>query len=286
MKGRFTLAIPLTAFFTLICICLIAQDNQLFTKDIGIAPYTFRRSFPHGVAATLDTIQDMGFTMIEGGGGEMVAREYKKLCDARGLSIPSTGGDYNQLLKDPGPTIERAKIYGSKYVVVFWIPHDNNELTLENAKKAAEDFNSIGKKLNEHGLTLAYHTHGYEFQSYNGGTLMDYLIKNTDPEYVAYEMDIFWVQFGGGDPVALLKKYPERWKLMHVKDMKPGIKKDLTGLTDPEHDVALGTGQIDIEEVIRTALDVGVEYFFIEDESSRIQQQLPQSIAYLRSLEK
>lgn len=58
------------------------------------------------------------------------------------------------------------------------------------------------------------------------------MMEQTDPEYVSYEMDIFWIQFGGGNPVELLDKYGDRWKLMHIKDMKKGIKKDLTGLTD------------------------------------------------------
>jgi sugar phosphate isomerase/epimerase len=187
------------------------KDDRLYTRDIGIAPYTFRNSFPHGVAATLDTIQDLGFTLIEGGGGEMDPQAYKDLCDARGLKIPSTGADYNALLENPEPIIERAKIYGAEYVVCFWIPHDGDSFTLENAQKAAADFNIMGKKLQEHGLTLAYHPHGYEFHSYGQGTLLDYLMENTDPELVAYEMDVFWIQFGGGDPVALLKKYPDRW---------------------------------------------------------------------------
>ncbi len=97
--------------------------------------------------------------------------------------------------------------------------------------------------------------HGYEFQPYENGTLLDYIIKNTNPEYVSFEMDIFWMHFGGGDPVALLKKYGNRWKLMHLKDMRKGIQKDLTGLTSPENDVPLGTGEIDIPGILKEAKD-------------------------------
>ncbi|MEJ2005174.1 MAG: sugar phosphate isomerase/epimerase [Cyclobacteriaceae bacterium] len=286
MKTWFFRTFSASTLFLLISLSLTAQENRLFTHEIGIAPYIFRNSFPHGVAATLDTIQEMGFTMIEGGGADMDPGEYKKLCDARGFSIPSTGGDYNALLENPAPTIERAKIYGAKYVMVAWIPHEVGNFNIDNAKKAVADFNEIGKTLSEHGLKLAYHAHGYELQPYQNGTLLDYIIRNTDPDRVKFEMDIFWIAFGGGDPVALLDKYPDRWKLMHLKDMKPGINKDHTGLTDPEFDMALGAGQLDIEAIIRKANEIGVEYFFIEDESSRILRQLPESIAYLRSLEK
>ncbi len=271
-------------FLIITCHVVLAQNDNLFNADIGVAPYTFRNSFPHGVAATLDTIKNLGFTIIEGGGGDMDPNTYKKLCDERGLLIPSMGSDYNELLQNPDPVIERAKIYGSEYVVCFWIPHENGKFTINDATQAAKDFNEIGRNLKQHGLTLAYHPHGYEFQAYEDGTLLDYLMEHTDPSFVAFEMDVFWIQFGGGDPVALLKKYPDRWKLMHLKDMKEGIEKNLTGGTDHEYNVVLGTGQIDMEGVIRTAMDVGVKYFFIEDESSRINTQLPQSIAYLKSL--
>jgi sugar phosphate isomerase/epimerase len=264
--------------------CSNTEENKFFHHDLGLAPFTFRHSFPHGVAATLDTIRDLGFTIIEGGGGDMDPKEYKALCEERGISIPSTGADYNTLLENPEPVIERAKIYDAEYVVCFWIPHDGDSFTLEDARQAAKDFNTIGKKLKENGLTFAYHPHGYEFQRHEEGTLLDYLMENTDPELVAYEMDVFWIQFGGGDPVALLKKYPDRWKLMHLKDMKDGIEKNLSGGTDHEYSVTLGTGQIAMDEVIRTAMEIGVEYYFIEDESSRIAKQLPESIIYLREL--
>jgi len=259
-------------------------EEPLFTEPIGIAPFTFRHSFPNGVAETLDTIQNMGFTEIEGGGGDMDAHEYKKLCDKRGLSIPSMGAGYEQLINNTQQVIDRATVYGAKYIMCAWIPHETGHFNKQDMDKAIADFNQVGKKLNEHGLTLSYHTHGYEFIAHEEGTLFDYMMQNTDPEYVSYEMDIFWVHFGGGDPVALLEKYPDRWKMLHIKDMKKGIQKDMTGLTDHEHDVTLGTGQVDVEGVMRMAKKIGIEHYFIEDESSRIISQIPESITYLRSL--
>jgi sugar phosphate isomerase/epimerase len=99
-------------------------------------------------------------------------------------------------------------------------------------------------------------------------------------------MDILWTHFGGGDPVALLKKYGNRFKLLHVKDLKKGTPKDLTGGTSQENDVTLGTGEVDVAGVIREANKIGIKHFFIEDESSRVTKQVPQSIAYLKSLKK
>jgi sugar phosphate isomerase/epimerase len=262
-----------------------AQNGKpLFTAPLGVQAYTFRKSFPNSVPQTLDTIKMMGFTEIEGGGGRVSPQEFKKLCEERGIKIPSTGAGYEQLVKSPDSVAMTAKVLGATYVMCSWIPHKKGEFNLEDAKKAVADFNRAGKVLKEQGITLCYHTHGYEFQPYEDGTLMDYIIKNTNPADVSFEMDILWVQFGGGDPAALLKKYGNRWKLMHLKDLRKGTKKDLTGGTSQENDVPLGTGELDIPGILKEAKKVGIKHYFIEDESSNVIGQVPQSIKYLRGL--
>jgi len=214
----------------------------------------------------------------------MAPEEFKKLCDARGISIPSSGAGFEQLQKSPDSVAMRAKAYGSQYVMCAWVPHQKGAFNINDAKKAVEVFNSAGKVLKEHGLTLCYHAHGYEFQPYNNGTLLDYIIENTNPEYVSFEMDIMWIHFGGGDPAGLLKKYGNRWKLMHLKDLRKGTAKDLTGGTAEENDVPLGTGELNIPEILKAAKKAGVQHYFIEDESPNVMQQIPQSIKYLKSL--
>ena len=263
---------------------LAQNSNPLYTAPLGVQAYTFRKSFPINAAATLDTIKMMGFKEMEGGGGRMPPGEFRKLCDSRGISIPSMGVSYEFMNKYPDSVAYLAKILGSAYVMCAWIPHKNGVLTIEDAAKAVLDFNRIGKFLKENGITFCYHAHGYEFQLYENGTLLDYIFKNTNPEYVSFEMDIFWIQFGGGDPVGLMKKYGSRWKLMHLKDMRKGTNKDLTGLTGPENDVPLGTGEIDIPAILKEANKIGIKHYFIEDESNYVNLQVPQSIIYLQSL--
>jgi sugar phosphate isomerase/epimerase len=282
MKTRFVLVASLA--ITLLFNETVSAQKPLYTAPLGVQTYTFRRSIGNDPAKVLDTIKMLGFTEVEGGGGRTSPEDFKKLCDERGITIPSTGADYGQLVSAPDSVVMRAKALGAKYVMCAWIPHENGVLTLENAKKAVGDFNKAGKFLKDNGLILCYHAHGYEFQPYEDGTLLDYIVKNTNPEYVSFEMDIFWIQFGGGDPVALLRKYGDRWKLMHLKDMRKGIKKDLTGGTSTENDVAFGTGQVDIPAILKEAKKVGIKHYFIEDESSNITEQLPISIAYLKSL--
>lgn len=263
---------------------LAQKGKPLYTASLGVEAYTFRKSFPIDAAKTLDTIKMMGFTEIEGGGGRMPPEEFKKLCDERGISIPATGAGYEELVKSPDSVVYRAKALGAKYVMCAWIPHKEGTLTFDDAKKAAGDFNKAGKFLKDNGLVFCYHAHGYEFQPYEKGTLLDYIFKNTNPEYVSFEMDIFWMQFGGGDPVALLKKYGNRWKLMHLKDMRKGTLKDFSGGTSVDNDVALGTGEINIPAILKEAKKIGIAHYFIEDESNYVNEHVPQSISYLKSL--
>ena len=256
----------------------------LYTAPLGVESYTFRKSFPLDVAKTLDTIQQMGFTEIEGSSNGVPPAEFRKLCDQRGISIPSIGASYEQITGATDSVIQAARVLGATYVMCAWIPHSGGVLSFENASRAVRDFNRVGKIMREYGITFCYHPHGYEFQPYQQGTLLDYLIENTQPEYVSFEMDIMWIHFGGGDPVALLQQYGSRWKLMHLKDLRKGAPKNLTGLTGPENDVPLGQGELDIPAILKQAARTGIRHYFLEDESNQVNRQVPQSILYLKSL--
>ena len=264
---------------------MVKTGDPVFVAPIAVQTYSFRNYFPKDVPGTLDQIQAMGITHIEGGAGRIDPADYRKMCEDRGISIPSTGAQFKELVDNPMKVAETAKALGSKYVMCAWVPHENSgNFSKEDADRAIRVFNDAGKVLKENGIIFCYHAHGYEFQPYGDGTLMDYIIQETNPKYVSFEMDVFWVHFGGADPIKLLKKYGDRWKLMHLKDMKQGIKKDLTGGTNVEYNVPLGTGQIDIEGILKEGRKVGIAYYFIEDESSAVLKQVPQSIAYLKSL--
>jgi sugar phosphate isomerase/epimerase len=109
-------------------------------------------------------------------------------------------------------------------------------------------------------------------------------VKETDPRYVSLELDILWAFFPGQDPADMLSKYGSRYKALHLKDLRIGVTGNLSGGTSKENDVILGTGQINIPAVLKAARKAGVEHYYIEDESSKSLEQVPQSIAYLKSL--
>jgi sugar phosphate isomerase/epimerase len=262
-----------------------AQSGKpLFTHAIGVQAYTYRNSFPTGVVPVLDSIKSLGITEMEGPNPKNISpEEFKKLLDERHITMPSIGVDYGLITKDPESVVRQANFWGAHYVMVAWIPHGKT-FTIDDAKKAVDDFNRVGKILKENGITFCYHDHGYEFGPYGSGTLFDYIAQNTDPNYVSFEMDIMWTFHGGADPAQLLYKYKSRWKLVHLKDIRQGIANDLTGGTDTHNDVAVGTGQINYPEALKAANAVGIKHYFIEDESPDHATQIPVTIAYLRSL--
>ena len=105
-----------------------------------------------------------------------------------------------------------------------------------------------------------------------------------DTRYVYFEMDVFWIKQAGQDPLALLKKHSSRWILLHLKDRKKGTPNSLNGHAPDETNVVLGKGDVGIAEIMKEAKAIGIKHYFIEDESPLAEEQIPKSLAYLKSL--
>jgi sugar phosphate isomerase/epimerase len=258
--------------------------GKLVESTPGMVSYTFRNEFAKDVPQTLDNIKALGVTNIEFSNlfGK-TAVELRALLDSRGIICTSYGVSYDALTTSLEVVIKDAKTLGAEFVRVAWVPH-TSPMDLALAQKTVDDFNKFGKGLKENGLIFCYHNHGYEFAPYKDGTYFDFIIQNTNPEYVSFEMDILWVFHGGGDPAKLLEKYPKRFRLMHVKDLKKGVVGDLTGRTDTENDVTLGTGQLDLPAILKAAKNTSLKYYYIEDENSNASQQVPLSLEYLKKI--
>ncbi|MEB2784144.1 sugar phosphate isomerase/epimerase family protein [Algoriphagus persicinus] len=274
--------------FLLISFNVLAQTQDLLFPEIpGMVSYTYRNSLSKDLPATLDTLQAMGITDMEFSSlfGH-TATAIRKELDKRGMHCSSFGVGYKDLMEKTSTVAENAKTLGATYVRVAWVPHQGG-FSLEDAQQTIADFNAAGKVLKEdYDLTFCYHNHGYEFVPHGDGTLFDLIMKETNPEYVSFEMDILWTFFPGADPVALLTKYGDRFKLMHMKDLKKGVVGNMSGGTPTENDVTLGTGQLNLPAIIKAAKKAGVKHYYLEDESPIYYQQVPQSIAYLHSLKK
>ena len=261
------------------------QFGKTLKETPGMVSYTYRKSFANDVGLTLDTIKRLGVTNMEFSNlFGRTAEEIRKMLDDRGMKCTSFGVNYKDLVENTTEVARNAKALGATYVRVAWIPHEG-PFTIDIAKKAVEDFNKVGMLLKEQfGIEFCYHNHGYEFQPYEKGTYYDYIMTHTDPEFVSFELDILWAFHPGADVAALLKKYGPRYKLMHVKDLRKGVKGDFTGSTSQENDVAVGTGQLNIPEIMKAAKKSAIANYYIEDESSSVNVQVPKTLAYLKKL--
>lgn len=217
-------------------------------------------------------------------------KEVKMLLDDHGLTSPSAHTDLDSLIKKMGALGQAAYTLGHKYVVLPAIP-DEYRKTLDDYKKMAETFNKIGAEAIKNGIQFAYHNHGYGIKPKDGVIPLEIIINNTDPGLVFLEMDIFWTTAGGADPVELLSKYPNRYKMLHIKDMKHRATFSGDG-GDASQWVALwpemtsaGDGVLDLKSLFKKAKKSGIEHFIVEqDLVEEPNIALKKSIDYLKKL--
>jgi sugar phosphate isomerase/epimerase len=262
-----------------------AEGPSAFGIPVGLQLYSLRQYLSKDVPGTLAKIRAMGFTELEDHDTyKMSVEDFGAAVTKAGLKIVSEHHGYDQWRDDTAGVLKQATALGARYVGCPWIPHGDS-FERKDCLRAAADFNKWGKATKDAGLRFFYHIHGYEFVASPDGTLLDTLLKETDPDLVAVEADVFWVKRGGGDPVGLFAAYPGRIPLTHIKDMVKGLAtNEPTGKAPDDSDVALGTGQIDFVELLKAAKKGGVERHFIEDESSKALTQIPESLRYLASL--
>ena len=257
--------------------------------SIGLQLYSLRLQAMRDMRAALDQARELGFSEIEvAGTGSLAAGDFAQELADRGLTAIGGHTRYVQLLKGIEGAIDEARRIGAKFVLTSLPKPVIAEIKDEAAVRAiANQFNAWGRACRDAGLSFAYHTHGGEFHrvSPGGETILDTLMRETDPALVCLQMDVYWVYLAGQDPVRLLQQYPGRWRLMHLKDLRLGVTTGLGAASAPATDnVALGDGQIEWKGLMQAAREAGVQYYFIEDESARPLENIPRSLLYLNAL--
>jgi len=259
--------------------------GRSFKGPVGLQLYSLRAQFMRDVPGSIARVASYGIKEVELAGTYNFKPEaFRDMLLTAGLQPVSQHTSFERYEKEPAAVAAEAKTLGLKYSGCAWIPH-KGDFDAAQARHAAKVFNEAGKVLADSGLKCFYHCHGFEFKpgaAGTGTTAMDILIQETDPRHVAFQMDVLWVVFPGQDPAAWLLKYPGRWELMHLKDLKKGVATgDHKGGTDPNNDVVLGTGQMDWPKILSAARRSGVKHYFIEDESIDAPDHIPLSLAYL-----
>jgi sugar phosphate isomerase/epimerase len=244
---------------------------------IGLQLYTLRDMMKKSVLKTLAAVAKAGYKEVEFSGYfNTPVPEMKKILDDNGLTTSSSHiqmADIGMMLPK---FIEDAKRLGQKYLTVAWI--DAPERTADGYKRIADRFNAAGLTARGDDLQIAYHNYSYEFAPLGprGRTGYEILLAETDPLNLAMELDVFWMRQAKQDPLAWLARYPNRFRMLHLKDMGPPPKNEMRDV---------GKGVIDWRAVVRRARASGVDHFFVENEQTKNPvSSIASSYKYLRAL--
>ena len=248
---------------------------------LGLQLYSLRERLAKDVPGTLKQVKAWGFDEVETFGpfGAEIALQ---LRDA-GLKARAMHIGFDRLGKDMEGVLRDADAVGATTILNPSLPHKAFPATREEVRAAAGAFARWSKACRAAGKRFGYHLHGHEFGPAPEGTLFDVLAKESGPD-VGFEFDVYWIAYGGGDPVALMKKHAGRVWFTHLKDMPKGLAPGAPAARREESKVVLGTGGLDIKGILAAGPAAGVEMHIIEDESADPVGQIPKSVAYYRAL--
>ncbi|MGK6341597.1 sugar phosphate isomerase/epimerase family protein [Chryseobacterium sp. DT-3] len=238
-------------------------------KPLAIQLYTIRDAVSDNLEKALEKLAALGFTELEiyGYNGTFFGKnrtEFQTVLKQTGLKVISSHHTTGFIHKDEGTLrygwekcVEDLHFIGSKYMVCSYLFPE--ERTVENYKKLPELFEKSGEISQKAGIQFAYHNHDFEFEKLeNDKSVYDFILENTSSDLVKMELDLYWISKAGLDPLAYFEKYPGRFPLWHVKDMKAGTK-DFT---------EIGNGTINFKKIFSAKEKAGLQYWFLEQDSS------------------
>jgi sugar phosphate isomerase/epimerase len=237
-------------------------------RTLGVQLYTVRGLLPEKPAETLQALADIGYREAEVVGATL-AQIWPSLKQTP-LKPVSVHLETALFTRDQGKlpaALDDAKQRGLEYAVCPYIaPADRGGI--EVIRKLGETLNRAGEICRKAGMKLCYHNHAFEFEPAAGGTLLDELLRVTDPKLVGLELDIMWAQVAGVPPVAVLQKYGKRIWLMHLKNVAAGIPKQYNEKVERSAFREVGNGVIDVAAVLKAADKAGVKHYFVEQDQT------------------
>jgi sugar phosphate isomerase/epimerase len=251
-----------------------ADDLRKF--GIGLQLYTIRDAMGIDVPGSLKKVSDIGYKYVELASYEngkfygYLPGEFKKMVNDLGMEILSSHAGVNP----KGITTDEAKRMaedhaklGARYCMQPWIEEADRK-SIAGYQRMVADWNKVGKIMKENGVTFGYHNHDFEFDTVEGKIpYFDVFLPEIDKDLLTMEMDLFWTTKAGQDPVEIFKKYPGRFQLFHMKDMR--TKQPPIFTTNGVNDfVPVGTGLIDFKRILAAKKTAGMKYMFVEQDNA------------------
>ena len=238
---------------------LFEESKKL--KTFGLQLYSLRNDIPANPKGVLKQVASFGYKQIESYEGKdgmfwgMGNTGFKKYMDELGMTIISSHCD---ITKDFEKKASEAAAIGMKYL---FCPYKGPQKSLDDFKKFADQFNTCGDICKKAGIRFGYHNHDYSFKELEGQLPQDVMMKNTNPDTVDFEMDIYWVVAAGQDPIEWFNKYPNRFRACHVKD-----RSKTPGTDNGKNSTDLGKGSINFSSILKAGMKQGLEYAIVEQE--------------------
>jgi sugar phosphate isomerase/epimerase len=252
-----------------------AAGQQRRLDRIGLQLYTLRTQLAKDLAGTLAKVAEIGFREVEFAGYyEHSPAQIRQLLQDNGLTAPAAHTLIGPLATDTQRLIDECAEIGHRYLVMAYLLP--NQRSLDQYARHIEVLNSAGEKCRAAGIRLAYHNHDFEFESHDGTVPYDLLLDGVSPELMTMELDLYWIQKGGADPLAYFERAPGRFELFHVKDMH----RSSGSFTE------VGSGSVPFAKIFAQSELAGTKHYFVEQDiiSGDPYESLSKSFAFLRDL--
>jgi sugar phosphate isomerase/epimerase len=225
---------------------------------VALQLYTVRTDMEKDVEGTLAQVAEMGYRGVELAGlhGRSAA-QLRQTLDGLGLQVAGAHIPLNALQEKTEQTLDDMETVGSKFVSLPWLPPEMRN-SRESFERLGEQLNAVGATCKARGITLCYHNHDFEFQKFDGEYALDLLYAHTDPSLLQAELDTYWIQYAGLDPVAYVRQYADRAPLIHLKDMTDDGSRFFA---------EVGTGTLPVDAIIAAA--TGAKWLIVEQDQSR-----------------
>lgn len=229
--------------------------SQLAAQLYTVRDFT---NTPADIATTMKKVKQLGYDAVQCSAlGAIDAHELKRIVDGEGLTICATHTDYERMRDEPQAVIDEHNLWGCKHAAIGGLPQEYR--SAEGYARFAKEASEVAKRLAEGGLTFSYHNHSFELERFNGRTGLEILYEDSDPKYFNSELDTYWIQHGGGDPAAWIRKLKGRAYIVHLKDMAMNDRTQLFA--------EVGEGNLNWHAILDACKEAGTEWYIVEQDT-------------------
>ncbi|MSS70276.1 MAG: sugar phosphate isomerase/epimerase [Candidatus Latescibacteria bacterium] len=227
---------------------------------VALQMYTVRDQAKEDFEGTFQKVAQIGYAGVElAGTGDRSASDLKKFLDGLNLKLAGSHVGWAALESDLNKVIEDNLTLGNPYIVCPSVPQDRRK-DAAGYRETAQKLSQIGEACKKQGIQVCYHNHSFEFQKFDGVNALDILYEASDPRFLQAEIDTYWVQHGGEDPAAYIRKYAGRCPLVHLKDMEPGQERFFA---------EIGEGILDFKAIFEASEAGGAAWYIVEQDRCR-----------------